>query len=175
VTFDMTIKPQLVDALKKDLPFLKDLNAVGDLDLNKFVDDRYVRQLFGPDYDRLAANTASSDPIRGTDRVCGGDVVDPAQASEVWFDGDPGTVVAKSPTCLLRLIKTTGKTVRAAYVADAGHGERIFAATATWVIDPALGSDASSLPFAVADDARGYISGHPGSRVTDYPSALSSV
>jgi NitT/TauT family transport system substrate-binding protein len=175
VTFDMTIKPQLVDALKKDLPFLKDLNAVGDLDLNKFVDDRYVRQLFGSDYDRLVANTASTDPIRGTDRVCGGDVVDQAQASEVWFDGDPATVFAKSPTCLLRLIKTGGKTVRAAYVSDAAHGQRIFATTATWVIDPALGSGASWLPFAVADDAQRYISGHPGGRLIDYPTALSSV
>jgi NitT/TauT family transport system substrate-binding protein len=175
VTFDMTIKPQLVDALKKDLPFLKDLNAVGDLDLNKFVDDHYVRQLFGSDYDRLVANTASADPIRGTDRVCGGDVVDPAKASEVWFDGEPGTEVAKSPACLLRLIKTNGKSVRAAYVPDAGHGGRTFAETATWVIDPALGSDASSLPFAVADDAQRYISGHPGSRLIDYSTALSSV
>jgi NitT/TauT family transport system substrate-binding protein len=175
VTFDMTIKPQLVDALKTDLPFLKDLNAIGDLDLNKFVDDHDVRQLFGSDYDRLVANTASTDPISGTDPVCGGAVADPAQASEVWFDGDPGTVVAKSPTCLLRLIRTNGKTVRAAYVPDAAHGERIFATTATWVIDPALGSDASSLPFAVADDAHRYISGHPGSRLIDYPTALSSV
>jgi NitT/TauT family transport system substrate-binding protein len=174
VTFDMTLKPRLVDALKKDLPFLKDLNAVGDLDLNQFVDDKYVRQLFGSDYDRLVANTASTDPIRGTDPVCEGQV-DSAQASEVWFDGDTGTVVAKSPTCLLRLIKTNGKTVRAAYVPDATHGQRIFATTATWVIDPAQGADASSLPFGLADDAQHYMSGHPGSRLIDYPTALSSA
>jgi NitT/TauT family transport system substrate-binding protein len=175
VTFDMTIKPQLVDALKKHLPFLKDLKAVGDLDLNTFVDDHYVRQLFGSDYDRLVANTASTDPIGGTDPVCGGAVSEPAQASEVWFDGDPGTVVAKSPTCMLRLMKSNGKTVRAAYAPDAAHGERIFATTAAWVIDPALGSDASSLPFALTDDAHRYISGHPGSRLVDYSNALSSV
>ncbi|HZA12386.1 ABC transporter substrate-binding protein [Mycobacterium sp.] len=175
VTFDMTIKPQLVDALKSDLPFLKDLNAVGDLDLNKFVDDHYVRQTFGSDYDRLVASTANTDLIRGADPGCGGAAVDPAQSSEVWFEGDPGTVVAKSPTCLLRLIKTNAKTVRAAYVPDAGHGTRIFATTATWVIDPALGSDTSSLPFAVAADAQQYISTHPGSRLIDYPTALSSV
>jgi NitT/TauT family transport system substrate-binding protein len=175
VTFDMTLKPQLVEALKKDLPFLKDLNAVGDLDLNQFVDDKYVRQSFGNDYDRLVASTASTDPIRGTDPGCGGEVVDPAQASEVWFNGDNGTVVAGTPTCLLRLIKTNAKAVRAAYVPDAAHGQRIFATTATWVIDPALGANASSLPFAVADDAQHYISGHPGSRLIDYPTAVSSV
>jgi NitT/TauT family transport system substrate-binding protein len=175
VNFDMTIKPQLVDALKADLPFLKDLNAVGNLDLNQFVDDSHVRQLFGSDYDRLVGNTTSANAIRGTDRVCGGDVVDPAQASEVWFDGDPGTVVAKSPTCLLRLVKTGGKTVRAAYVPDAANGERIFATTATWVVDPAAGPEASSLPFGVVTGAQQYLSGHPGSRVVDYSTALSSV
>jgi NitT/TauT family transport system substrate-binding protein len=175
VSFDMSIKPQLVDALKHDLPFLKDLHAVGDLDLNQFVDDQYVRHLFGGDYDRLVANTTDPDPIRGTDRVCGGEVVDAAQASEVWFDGDPGTEVAKSPTCLLRLIKSQQKVVRAAYVPDAANGVRLFANSATWVVDPAAGPDASSLPFGITDDARHYISGHPGSHVIDYSAALASV
>jgi NitT/TauT family transport system substrate-binding protein len=175
VSFDMSLKPQEVDALKADLPFLKDLNALGDLDMNQFVDDSYVRQLFGADYDRLVGSTASPDPIRGTDPICGGTVSDPAQASEVWFDGDPASAVAKSPTCLLRLIKTGGKTVRAGYVPDAANGERIFANTATWVFDPAAGSEASSLPFGMVIDAQQYVSSHPGSRVMDYSAALSSV
>jgi NitT/TauT family transport system substrate-binding protein len=175
VSFDMSIKPQLVDALKHDLPFLKDLHAVGDLDLNQFVDDQYVRQLFGGEYDRLVANTTNPDPIRGTDRVCGGEVVSPAQASEVWFDGDPGTEAAKGPTCLLRMIKSQQKTVRAAYVPDAANGVRLFANTATWVVDPGAGPDASSLPFGIPDDAQRYISLHPGSHVIDYPTALASA
>jgi NitT/TauT family transport system substrate-binding protein len=80
--------------------------------------------------------------------------------------------VARNPTCLLRQIMQKGRQVRAAYVPDTASGTRIFAATATWVNDPAAGPDDRLRPFAIKSDAQSYISSHPGSAVLDYRGAL---
>ncbi|WP_067894010.1 ABC transporter substrate-binding protein [Nocardia vaccinii] len=172
VGFDPTIKQAEIDALGKLLPFLKSLGAAGDLDLGQFVDDKYVRALYGPAYDTRRADTSAPSPLTGTDPVCGGAVDNPATASEVWFKGQDTTSVAKTPTCLLRQITQQGGEVRAAYVPDAASGTRIFAATATWVSDPAAGPDERLEPFAVKSDAQAYTGTHPGSAVIDYQGAL---
>ncbi|WP_433593499.1 ABC transporter substrate-binding protein [Nocardia sp. CA-145437] len=172
VHFDSTIKAPLVDALGKLLPFLKGLGAVGDLDLGQFVNDRYVRALYGADYDTRRADTSPPSALIGTDPVCGGAVSDPATASEVWFTGKETTSVARTPACLLKQIAQSADAVRVAYVPDAGTGLRLFAATATWVTDPAAPADGRLLPFAVLADADRYVSTHPGSSVLDYKAAL---
>ncbi|WP_433206293.1 ABC transporter substrate-binding protein [Nocardia sp. CA-107356] len=172
VNFDPTIKPQLIDALGKLLPFLKGLGALADLNLGEFVNDQYVRALYGPDYDRQQASTTSPSPLTGTDTVCGGAVDNPATASEVWFKGADATEVAKTATCLLRLIARHDGQVRVAYVPDTATGSRIFAAAATWVSDPAAGPDERLRPFAVKADAQTYANSHPGSAVLDYQAAL---
>lgn len=172
VSFDSTIKPQLVDALTKLLPFLKGLGALADLDINEFVNDKYVRALYGSDYDAQRSSTTAPSPLTGTDSVCGGAVNNPATASEVWFKGEETTRVARTPTCLLRLVGTHGGEARSAYVPDTASGTRIFAATATWVSDPAAGPDERLRPFAVKADAQTYATGHAGSAVLDYQAAL---
>lgn len=172
VSFDQTIKQPLVDALAKLLPFLKGLGAVADLNLGEFVDDKYVRALYGGDYEAQRASTTAPSPLTGTDAVCGGVVSNPATASEVWFRGQDSTVASRTPTCLLRQIAQHGSEVRMAYVPDAVTGTRIFATTATWVGDPAAGPDDRLLPFAVEGDAKAYVSSHPGSAILDYAAAL---
>ncbi|MFD4356961.1 ABC transporter substrate-binding protein [Nocardia sp. NPDC058518] len=172
VSFDPTIKTQQVDALGKLLPFLKSLGALSDLDLGEFVDDRYVRTVYGADYDTARASVAAPASLTGTDATCGGAVDGLATASEVWFANTPTTTVAKTPTCLLRQIAAAGTTVRAAYVPDHSTGTRLFAATATWVSDPAAGPDDRLLPFATRTDAHQYAAAHPGVTVIDYQAAL---
>ncbi|WP_405137749.1 ABC transporter substrate-binding protein [Nocardia sp. NBC_01388] len=172
VNFDSTIKPQLVDALGKLQPFLKGLGALGDLNLGDFVNDKYVRALYGSDYETQRASTTAPDPLTGIDSVCGGAVDNPATASEVWFKGEKTTQVARTPACLLRLIAAHSGDTRAAYVPDTASGTRTFAATATWVNDPAGGPDERLRPFAVKADAQAYSGSHAGSAVLDYQAAL---
>ncbi|MGA4792424.1 ABC transporter substrate-binding protein [Nocardia sp. AB354] len=174
VHFDPTIKAPLVDALGKLLPFLKGLGAVADLDLNQFVNDRYVRDLYGADYAARSADTSPPSTLTGTDPLCGGAVADPATASEVWFAGQDTTSVARTPTCLLRQIAQSRDTVRAAYVPDAETGLRLFGADAIWVNDPAAPEDQRLRPFAVRPEADRYVAAHPGSTVLDYRAALAA-
>jgi NitT/TauT family transport system substrate-binding protein len=174
VRFDLTIKAELVRALEQNLPFLKDLGSLDGLDLNAFVNDGHLRQVYGDGYDAARSDLTSPNPITGEDPVCSGQVKDPAKASEVWFDGQDRTVVARTPTCLLTRIVSGGK-VRAAYVPDAATGTRVFAATAAWVLDPEAGERDRLLPFATTADADAYAAGHPGSRVLGYDAALAAL
>ncbi|MDN2497330.1 ABC transporter substrate-binding protein [Nocardia nova] len=174
VHFDPTIKAPLVDALGKLLPFLKGLGAVGDLDLGQFVDDRYVRELYGAGYAARSADTSPPSKLTGIDPVCGGAVEDPATASEAWFTDSDTTSPARTPTCLLRHIAQSGDRVRVAYVPDAATGLRLFAADAIWVDDPAAPADRRFQPFAVRPDADHYVTAHPGSTVLDYRAALAA-
>ncbi|MGV9414907.1 ABC transporter substrate-binding protein [Nocardia sp. NPDC003693] len=172
VHFDSTLKTPLVDALGKLLPFLKGLGALGDLDLGQFINDRYVRELYGADYETRKADTSPPSKLAGVDSACGGEVSDQATASEVWFTGKATTSVARTPACLLKLIAQSADPVRVAYVPDAGTGLRLFAASAVWVRNPAAPAEQNLLAFAVRTDADRYVSTHPGSAVLDYQAAL---
>jgi NitT/TauT family transport system substrate-binding protein len=90
----------------------------------------------------------------------------PVNAGEVWFAGDSATVTASSPDALLRLIRDSGKKVRAAYVDDADTGTRWFADKSYWVHGDGL------RPFDTETEARSFLLSHPGSRIVDYPTAL---
>ncbi|AWI31449.1 ABC transporter substrate-binding protein [Streptomyces tirandamycinicus] len=175
VTFDPTIKPQLVDALSKNLPFLKDLGSVKNLDLGKFVNDGYLRKIYGPSYDAASKSTASPSTLSGQDPVCHVPVKDPRTASEVWFGGQESTGVAATPTCLLRRIAAHDGGVRAAYVPDAKDGTRMFASAATWVLDPGRSANSRLLPFAVAADADSYLADHSDARKLGYEAALKAA
>ncbi len=175
VSFDMTIKQRQVEAMTQIVPFLKDLGSVQNLDLGTFVNDSYLRKVYGSSYDADRADLTNPDRLSGTDPACGLPVDDPRTASEVWFAGDNSTKVAATPTCLLQQIKTRGSAVRAAYVPDTSNGTRIFAATATWVLDPAAPAPSRLKPFATTADGDGYVTGHPTSHEVDYPAALATM
>ncbi|WNO72977.1 ABC transporter substrate-binding protein [Streptomyces sp. AM8-1-1] len=147
-TFDPTIKPALVAALKKDVPVLKSARLVGDVDVDAFVDDRYVKRALGTRYAQALATTAA--PAR----------------SEVWLRSGTTRSFA-TPDQLLRHIAADTGAVRAAYVPDATTGTLWFADKAVWVADgPRL------LPFVTPSAASVYIAGHPGARTLPYADAL---
>ncbi|CCH27724.1 ABC transporter substrate-binding protein [Actinosynnema sp. NPDC047251] len=128
-TFDLSLKSVLRRALKDDVPFLKSIGNIEELDVDRFVDDGPLRAT-GFETTEELTNPAR---ITGTDSACGVEVSDSAAAGEVWFEGETATRPAATPDCLLKQVKQAGKKVRAAYVPDAATGTRWFAEHAHWV------------------------------------------
>jgi NitT/TauT family transport system substrate-binding protein len=170
-TFDPTIKPQLRAALEQDVPFLKSIGVLQQLDLAAFIDDSYLREVYGAGYDADLAGTANKAVLAGTDPVCQKPVADPARAGELWL-GDH-TQPAADPTCVLRAVKAAqaaGQQVTAAYVPDAGTGTRWFADKSVWVRDGAV-----FRPFLSDAAAQRYTAGHPGATVVPYAEAVAKA
>jgi len=148
-TFDPAVRPGLVSALKEDVSILKAAKLTGDVDVDSFVDDRYVKKALGPSYARrLAAGPAPA-------------------ASEVWPKGATRTRSFATPGALLAYVARHKDGVRAAYVPDATTGTLWFADKAVWVAD-----GATLLPFVAPATARAYVDAHAGSRVVPYADAL---
>ncbi|MFE5395380.1 ABC transporter substrate-binding protein [Streptomyces sp. NPDC056568] len=149
-TFDPAIRPQLVSALKEDVAILKDAGLTGDVDVDAFVDDGYVKKALGPaEYaERLAAGP-------------------PEPAGEVWPEGARETLSFTSPTALLKHVAGHRDAVRAAYVPDATTGTLWFADRAVWVAD-----GTALLPFVAPETAQAYLAGHGGARIITYDQAL---
>ncbi|PSL51911.1 NitT/TauT family transport system substrate-binding protein [Saccharothrix carnea] len=158
-TFDLSLKPLLRDALKQDVPLLKSIGNIDELDVDRFIDDGPLKAAVGEG----GTDTVNPAKITGADTACGVDVTDPATASEVWFEGEETTRPAATPTCLLKLINQSGKKVRVAYVPDAVTGTRWFADQAHWVRE----ADGTLLPFTTRAAVRGV--------VLDYAQALAAA
>ena len=172
-SFDPTLKPSLVDALKGDVPYLKSIGDFADLDIAGFVQDAPLKAAFAArnqDYGKAVATTANPSVLGGSDPVCNTPVDNPAQASELWLDGASVTQPAANPTCLLKAVRDAtakGSKVRASYVPDAELGTRWFADKAAWVRD-----GPNYLPFGTPAGAQRYVAAHPGSAAVDYQQAL---
>ncbi|MCQ4208354.1 ABC transporter substrate-binding protein [Streptomyces longispororuber] len=150
-TFDPSLKPRLVAALKKDVPILKSAKLVDGVDVDAFVDDRYVRRALGS---AAYAEQVAAEPPEGR--------------SEVWAKGSSRTRSFTSPKDLLRHVAAHRSAVRAAYVPDARTGTLWFADRAVWVAD---GPDL--VPFVTAASARAYLDGHADATLLDsYADAL---
>ncbi|MEV6757161.1 ABC transporter substrate-binding protein [Streptomyces sp. NPDC051214] len=148
-TFDPAVKPRLVSALKQDVAVLKAAKLTGDIDVDSFVDDRYIKKALGAGYAKQLAATP------------------PAAASEVWPKGSAKTRSFTSPTELLAYVDRHKDSVRAAYVPDATTGTLWFADKALWVAD-----GKQLLPFVAAETAQAYVAAHPGAQPITYADAL---
>jgi NitT/TauT family transport system substrate-binding protein len=157
-SFDTTLKPSLVDALKNDVPYLKSIGDFASLDVANFVQDGPLRTTFTArklDYD---AALRANPPVPG---------------SELWLDGSDTTQPIADPTSLLKAVRDAtarGAHVRAAYVPDAELGTRWFADRSVWVRD-----GANYLPFDTSAGAHRYATAHPGSATIDYQQALAGA
>ncbi|MBI3227510.1 MAG: ABC transporter substrate-binding protein [Mycolicibacterium cosmeticum] len=157
-SFDTTLKPSLIDALKGDVPYLKSIGDFADLDVPGFVQDGPLRAAFAErkvDYE--AALKTTSTPAAG----------------ELWLQGADSTQTAAGPTQLLRAVREAqarGATVRAAYVPDTELGTRWFADKSIWVRD-----GQNYLPFNTPAGAGRYTAAHPGSSTVDYQQALAGA
>ncbi len=148
-TFDPTLKPALVAVLKKDVPVLKSAKLVGDVDVDAFVDERYVKKAYGKGYAKALAATPG--PAR----------------SELWLKGETRTRSFATPAGLLRAAAQRQGKVRAAYVPDATTGTPWFADKAVWVAD-----GDKLLPFVTPSAAAAYRKAHPDARPITYKKAL---
>ncbi|WP_460355544.1 ABC transporter substrate-binding protein [Mycobacterium sp. ZZG] len=173
VSFDMTIKTQFAAAFDQVKQFLVNRGSVtADFDIPGFVDDSYLRALYGPDYERRRDDVTNPAALSGTDDLCRLPVDDPGQASEVWPAGADATFVAATPTCLLRRVAAIEQ-VRAAYVPDTLTGIRLFADHAAWLHDPDAPPLRRYKPFATGAGADTYRADHPRATPIGFDTAVS--
>ncbi|MEU6820085.1 ABC transporter substrate-binding protein [Streptomyces atriruber] len=148
-TFDPALRPELIAALKKDVPILKAADLVGDVDVDAFVDRAPLKRAAQP----------PSYPKAG------------AAKSELWLKGRDTTRAFDTPKALLKAVEAAksakSSQARAAYVPDALTGTLWFADRAVWVAD---GSDLRA--FVTASHAKTYVGQHAGARVVDYADAV---
>lgn len=175
-SFDTTLKPSLVEALKGDVPYLQSIGEFAPLDVDAFVSDTAIRKAFadrGQDYEAALGRAANPSALRGQDPVCDVAVTDPKLAGELWIEGAESTQPAANPDCLLRAVREAtadGQTVRAAYVPDTEFGTRWYADKSVWVRD-----GQRHLPFDTVAGAERYTAAHPGTTVVDYEQALAGA
>ncbi|MFF3644154.1 ABC transporter substrate-binding protein [Streptomyces sp. NPDC002564] len=147
-TFDPALRPELVAALKRDVPLLTSAKLVGAVDVDAFVDPEPLRRA-----------TRGSRPYPKAP-------ADPAAAkSELWLEGHDSTRTFDSPKALLKAAE--GADVRAAYVPDALTGTLWFADRAVWVAD---GADLRA--FVTPGHAETYVGRHAGARVVSHADAV---
>lgn len=160
-TFDVTIKPSQREAFEQDVPFLKSIGVLDKpLDIPSFFTDTYIRDAYGPSYDADVAETANGAALPG----------DPAEAGELWLDGEQSTRPAADPDALLKAVREargSGKKIRAAYVPDALTGTRWFADHSVWLRD-----GDGFLPFATQENADAYAASHAGTAPVSYEAAV---
>lgn len=143
-TFDPSLKPALVEALRKDVPVLTSAKLIGDVDVDAFVDDTHLKRVYGAAYGKVR------------------DAGAPAARPEVWFK-DGTTTSFDTPAALLAAVSAAGAKVRAAYVPDTTTGTPWFADKAVWVLD-----GTEPRPFVTRSAAARYTAAHPGARTVPY-------
>ncbi|NWF28722.1 ABC transporter substrate-binding protein [Streptomyces sp. PKU-EA00015] len=142
-TFDPELRPELIAALKEDVPVLKAAGLVGDVDVDAFVDPAPLkRAVRSPAYPKASA-----------------------AKSELWLKGRTTTRTFDSPKELLKAAEAAD--VRAAYVPDALTGTLWFADKAVWVAD-----GAELRAFVTPASAKRYLDGHAGARIIRYTDAV---
>ncbi len=126
-TFEGSIKPQWVEALKYDHSLLAKEREIPPLDFDRWIDPTFIKkgiEAKGKSYDEAVKSVVSSKPD------------DPAlAAAEIWVDGDGiktfDTVAAM--TTSLKSLKAAGKKVNATYVYDKSTGLKLFGHVAYFV------------------------------------------
>jgi NitT/TauT family transport system substrate-binding protein len=177
-TLDPTIKPRWVAALKTDYGVLKRLKMVKDLNIDQWVDDRYVREAYkelGLNYDAQLANF-SNYPIEGMDPVCKVAVTKPADAGQIWVDG-ARVVPFSSPVCTLEAVNryhAEGKKLDAVYLIDHALGVMVFANAAFYTVGAQNGTAPDIVPWMLKRDAQQYAK-KTGASVATYTQALAAA
>ena len=88
LTLDATIKPKWVEVLKYDATVLQKMGIVKQIDVEGFIDDRWVKQAYrelGRDYATAGRSwiVAGTSPMGGTDAISGAPISDPRTAGEI--------------------------------------------------------------------------------------------
>jgi len=130
-TFEASIKPQWVDALKYDHGLLVKEKNIPPLTFDKWIDHTYVKAAYakrGKDYDALLGSVVTPK------------VDDPDLApAEMWIDGEgiKSFSSVKAMTAAYAAAVAAGKKVNASYVYDKATGLKLFGHVAFYVKSPA--------------------------------------
>ncbi|MFF6872536.1 MULTISPECIES: ABC transporter substrate-binding protein [unclassified Streptomyces] len=148
-TFDPALRPELVAALKEDVPVLAAAGLVEEVDVDAFVDAAPLER----------AVSAAAYPEAA------------APKPELWLKGQDSTRTFDGPGALLKAVAEAGADrVRAAYVPDAVTGTPWFADRAVWVRD---GREWRA--FVTRAGAERYVAGHAGAGIVGYAQAVGSA
>lgn len=126
-TFEASIKPEWVDALKYDHGLLVKEKNIPPLTFDKWIDHTYVKAAYakrGADYDKLTASVV-------TPKIDDPDL----SPAELWIDGE-GIVKFDSIKAMTEAFVATekaGKKVNASYVYDKATGLKLFGHVAFYV------------------------------------------
>lgn len=132
-TRDFSWKPEYRQALATSIATLKLLKKTdADLDVNSFVDDRYLRTAFkasGLDYDAALKNYAKL-PLKANDAVTGKPIKDVSRVAQVWVQGEDRVRSYASPESAfvdIRKLGAAGHKIRAVYAQDHDSGIKLLA------------------------------------------------
>ncbi|HEX3769423.1 MAG TPA: HEAT repeat domain-containing protein, partial [Polyangiaceae bacterium] len=174
-TRDFTIKPELKKGLAVAVDTLKLLKKTDtDLDVDAFVDDRFIRQAareMGVDYD-ARLKSYDPNPLTTPDAQTGSPITDPRSAAQIWIDGEDKVRAYANPTEAFAAYadaERAGHKVRAAFVHDRGTGLELLAKTA-WFVD----AHGALSAFLTRRDADAF-AGAQGGRVVTFDQAKSKT
>lgn len=151
-TFEASVKPEWVDALKYDHALLQREVGIPDLAFDRWIDDSYLRNAYataGMDYDALVGTVVDTQPNNP----------DFAPA-EIWF-ADKGIVSYDSVADMLAAEASAGEAVNATYVYDNLTGLKLFGKAAYLV----KGVDGEVVAFLKKADSDKYIAENGGTLV----------
>src|ERR1700722_17429803 len=125
-TPDFTLKPEVIRALRNASQTLKVLKKTAvDLNVDEFVDDRFIKQAaqeFGCDYEARMRNYDPV-PFAGNAVDTGRPITEAKLAGQIWVRGEPKVRLYSSPEATLQAaerLKAEGQQLRVVFVHDRG-------------------------------------------------------
>ncbi|WP_342049763.1 MULTISPECIES: ABC transporter substrate-binding protein [unclassified Cupriavidus] len=179
-TRDLTWKPEYRKAVQTSFDTLKLLKrADGDLDVNAFIDDSFVRAAFKAeklDYDAALRDYAQL-PLKANDAATGKRIDHFDRVAQVWVKGEARVRSYASPEAAVQALgalQRDGKEVRAFYAQDRESGIKLLGSQAWFTRD----GEGRLNAFLLKARAQAWASQH-GGQVIDYaaarqPSALAA-
>ncbi|HWW68330.1 MAG TPA: ABC transporter substrate-binding protein, partial [Duganella sp.] len=138
-TRDFSWKPEYRQAVKTSIETLRLMKRTdSDLDVNTFIDDRYIRAAYkqaGLDYDARLKNYQRL-PLVARDAATGKPIADFSRLTQMWVDGEALVrhyASVDGAFAALRQLDKEGKKVRVVYAHDRNSGLKLFAGDAWFV------------------------------------------
>ncbi|WNV11569.1 ABC transporter substrate-binding protein [Tardiphaga sp. 709] len=175
-TRGLTWKPEYRQAVQTSIDTLKLLKrADGDLDIDKFVTDKYIRAAFvkaGRDYDAELKDYAQL-TLKAKDALTGAEITDVSRVAQIWVKDEPLVRHYASPENALKALaalEKDGKSARVVYAQDRESGIKLFAQQA-WFVRAANGELGAFLSRGAAEKW----ASAKGGQVVDFAGAREAV
>jgi len=175
-TRDLTWKPEWRQAVATAIDTLKILKKADQgLDVDKFVDDKYIKAAFkasGLDYDAALKNYDQL-PLTAKDAATGAEIKDPKRVAQIWVKGEDKVrhyASVENALKALKALEAESKVARAFYAQDRNNGIKLLGAQA-WFVRADNGEVSA---FLLKDQAQAWANDH-GGKVLDLPGARAAV